>query len=147
MAGPAGTMSVEQASARFEMSDKDVLIRDLTINLNGAMWWGSGTVGSGGELTGLIVGRVPVSDLGGGGSALSLVAGLLADGEGKVPVAFRVSGTVSRAVLSFDLDAVVQEAANAGRPQAKSLLNAMSKSDRERLRSTVEELLKGLTVR
>jgi hypothetical protein len=146
MAGSLGQTEIERAYARFEISDTGVLIQDFAVSLDKTVWRGSGMVGDNGALAGVILGRVPVTALRGGGSALTMVAGLLADAEGRVPVAFRVGGTMERPVLSFDLDAVVQEAADAGRPQAKSLLRAMSKADRERLRRTVDDLLKGLRI-
>jgi len=147
MAGSAGLVKIDCAAVRFARSEKDLLIHSLVVSVEGTEWRGSGRVGENGELTGVLLGDVPVSALSGGGSALMMVAGMLADGQGKVPLAFRVGGTMSQPVLRFDLDAVAREAADRGRPQAKTLLGVMSKEDKERLKRTVEEILGGLEVR
>jgi hypothetical protein len=147
MAGSAGLVKIDRAAVRFARSEKDLLIHSLVLSVEGSEWRGSGRVGENGGLTGVLLGDVPVSAFSGGGSALMMVAGMLAGGEGKVPLAFRVVGTTSQPVLEFDLDAVAREAADRGRPQAKALLGAMSKDDKERLKRTVEEILGGLEVR
>jgi hypothetical protein len=138
-----GAARVEKVRARFEISDDRVVVREFSAMLNDAVWRGAGDILKDGRLAGLMLGRVPVTALGGGGSALMYLAGLLSDDKGRVPVAFRVGGTVARPLLNFDLDAVVEEAAKSGRPEARSLLRAMSRKDRERLARTLDELLLG----
>lgn len=135
---------IERASARLEISRIGVHVRDMLIEGGGMAWTGRGRVASDGALSGSLLGRVPAEAIGREGTALALVTSLLAGRDGRVPAAFTVAGTLERPVVSFDLEATAEAAAASGRPQARQLVKAMSRSDVEKYSRTVDDYFRRL---
>jgi hypothetical protein len=146
LASGAGGRLVESAAARVAVSRAAVVIQNMTVACEGITWNVVGRVGRDRSLAGVVVGRVPAEMIRGDGTAVSLVKAMLADRGGVIPAAFKVGGSLDDPRVHFDVERTAEEAAAGGRPQARQLLKAMSRSDIERLNRKVDELLGGLTL-
>jgi hypothetical protein len=145
-AAGARERDVEWATARLAVSGSAIDVLDMTIESEGVTWELKGRVMRDRSLTGAVVGRIPAEMLGGEGTVLSLVKTMLADRDGRIPAAFTVGGSLDDPRVHFDVEHTAEVAAASGRPQAKQLLKAMSRSDVEKLNRSVDQVLAGLKI-
>ncbi len=146
LAAGAGGGKVGSATARLAISQSEIVVKEMTLESEGVTWKIKGRVMRDRSLSGVVVGRVPAEMIGGEGTAISLVKAMLADSRGRIPAAFTMGGSLDHPRVYFDVERTADEAAAAGRPQARQLLKAMSRSDIERLNRNVDALLGGMRV-
>ncbi len=144
LAPGGGEWVIEKASAQVTASRRGATSLNLHLVSGGMTWRMYGTVGRDGSLSGVIVGLVPAEMIGGGGTALSLLVALLGDREGRIPAAFSVGGSLEEPSVGFDLERTAEEAAAAGRPQAKQLVKRLSRSEIDGVNREVDAFIGNL---
>ncbi len=138
---PAEGLKVDRAVAQVLVCRTGETAVDMTLDSAGTTWEASGAVAGSGSLSGTLVGRIPSAVIASEGAAAAIVAGLLADHEGRIPACFSVGGSLENPSVEFDLECTAEEAAKSGRPEARQLVKAMSRTERERLGRKIDELL------
>ncbi len=136
-----GEWVIESASAQVTASRRGATTLNLHLSSGAMTWRIYGTVGRDGSLSGVIIGLVPADMIGGGGTALSLLVALLGDREGRIPAAFSVGGSLEEPSVGFDLERTADEAAAAGRPQAKELIKGLSRSEIDQVNREVDAFI------
>jgi hypothetical protein len=138
-----GVSEIESAAGHVKMSYDGIVLSDVVVRSAGMTWSGSGTVRRDRTVAGALLGRIPAGAIAAEGTAVALIASMLAGRDGRIPAAFSVGGTLEKPVVAFDVDRTADAIAAAGVPQAKELLMGLSPSDKDQIARAVERYLEG----
>jgi hypothetical protein len=143
-AGEDGTWPLRDLAGRFRLRDGRVVVDSLDLTIPGIAWNLSGGVGLDGglDLSGLALldpERVRLPE------QMSFLAPYVTDARGRIPVPFRIGGTLKQPAATLDWDGLAARAAEKARAQgAERLTREIEKKiqDPESL-DRLKKLLKG----
>lgn len=138
-----GGSHLKSVSGHLDISHEEIVVRNMIAVSAGMKWTGSGKVRRDGSLSGSLLGRIPAEAIGRKGTALSLVAAMLAGQDGRIPAAFSVGGTIENPDVRLDVDGTADALEASGRPQAKQLLKGLSRSEKDDIAKEVNDFLRG----